>query len=197
VIQHPSLAVNCLIILGESFWVFSGSAQLLKLSKTKNTKGLAPISQTLNAAGNVSWATYFAVNHLWFPFASNIIVFLITSVTLGFTLSHRKKFLRGIMAIAIIGPLTSVILIKQPWLGGWIGFAYNWFASTPQLIKVMKHKKVSGLSRHSLQFAIGAMLCVLAYGIIIHSYPLMVGCLQGLVYTAIIFRLYFRHRHTD
>lgn len=196
-IQHPSLIVNGLIVLGESFWIFSDSAQLLKLTKTKNTKGLAPTSQTLNAAGNISWATYFAVNHLWFPFVTNIIVFLLTSLILGYTLSNRKKLIRGILAIVIIGPLTSIILVKQPWLGGWVGMVYNWIAGTPQLFKVIKHKKVSGISRHSLYFALGAMLCVFAYGIIIRSYPLVIGCIQGIAYTVIIFKFYFRHRNND
>lgn len=193
-INHPSLLVNVLIVVGEGFWVFSIGAQLVKLYRTRNTRGLSPLSQTLNAAGSVAWATYFALNHLWYPLVTNIIIVILGTVVLGYTLSDRKKFGQGLVAIAIVGPLTSYLLITHPGAGGWIGMSYNWIAGTPWLAKVIKHKKVSGISERSMFFAVGAMLCVLSYGLIIHSWPLITGCIQGLIYESIVLKFYYRHR---
>ncbi len=194
-IDHPSLLVNILIIVGEGFWVFSISAQLIKLVRTRNPRGLSAITQTLNTAGTVAWAVYFLINHLWFPFSTNVIMFFLGVITLGYILSNRKQFAKGLIAIAIIAPFTSYLLIKNPAAGGWIGMIYNWIAGTPWLLRILRHKKVSGLSEHGIYFALGAMLCVLAYGIIIHSWPLIAGCAQGLFYELIVLRYYYRHRH--
>lgn len=194
-INHPSLLVNVLIVVGEGFWVFSTAAQLIKLYRTRDTRGLSPPSQTLNAAGNVAWTTYFTVNHLWFPVATNVIMFFLGTAALGYTLSNRRKFAQGLISIAIVGPVTSYLLITHPGAGGWMGMAYNWIAGTPWLIKVVRGKKVSGISERAIIFALGAMLCVLAYGAIIRSLPLIAGSIQGLVYELTVARYYYRHRH--
>ena len=193
-INHPSLLVNVLIVIGEGFWVFSAAAQLGRVYRTRNTRGLSPPSQTLNAAGSVAWATYFALNHLWYPVVTNIIMIFLGTATLGYTLSNRKKFAQGLISIAIVGPVTSYLLIVHPGAGGWIGMAYNWIAGTPWLIKVVRGKKVSGISERSILFALGAMSCVLAYGIIIRSWPLIVGCIQGFAYELTVLKYYYRHR---
>ncbi|HEY5152908.1 MAG TPA: PQ-loop domain-containing transporter [Candidatus Saccharimonadales bacterium] len=193
-IVHPSLAVNILVVVGESFWVFSISAQLHRLVKTRNTRGLSAPSYTLNAAGNIAWATYFFTNHLWYPFATNTLLFFLTVVALGYILFNRKQFAKGLVTIATIGPLTSYLLIAHPGWGGWIGMGYNWIAGTPWLYRIVKRKKVSGLSEQGIYFALGAMSCVLAYGVIIHSSPLITGSLQGFAYELTVLRFYYRHR---
>jgi hypothetical protein len=191
---HPSPIVNGLIVVGESFWVFSATAQLRRLMRTGNTRGLSAPSQTLNAAGNVGWCTYFALNHLWYPFATNIVVLALTVALLGFTLSHRKQFVRGLIAIVIVGPLTSFALLHYPDESGWFAMAYNWLAATPELGLVVIKKKVSGISEKSLFFAAGAMLFTLTYALIIHSNPLVAGCVQGLLYCVVVFAYYYRYR---
>lgn len=193
-IAHPSLLVNILIVVGEGFWVFSIGAQLFKLYRTRNTRGLSAPSQTLNAAGNVTWATYFAVNHLWFPFTTNVVMFFLATITLGYILSDRKQFGKGLVAIMVIAPLTSYVLITHPNAGGWLGMVYNWIAGTPWLFRILRRKKVSGLSEHGIYFALGAMACVLAYGLIIRSWPLIAGCIQGFVYELVVLKYYYRHR---
>ena len=193
-ISHPSLLVNVLILIGEGFWVCSIAAQLIKIRRTRNTRGLSAVSQTLNTAGNVAWATYFAINHLWYPFATNITMIPLGAAVLGYILSNRKQFGKGMLAIATIGPLTSYLLILSPGSGGWIGMLYNWIAGTPWLIRVVRKKKVSGISAHGIFFALGAMSCVLAYGIIIRAWPLIVGSIQGFVYELTVARYYYRYR---
>jgi uncharacterized protein with PQ loop repeat len=194
---HPSLAVNILVVVGESFWVFSASAQLHRLVKTRNTRGLSALSSTLNAAGSVAWATYFFINHLWFPFTTNVVIFFLGTATVGYILSNRKLFAKGLLTIATVGPLTSYLLIAHPGWGGWIGMGYNWIAGTPWLYRIVKRKKVSGLSEKGIFFALGAMSCVLAYGIIIRSLPLITGSIQGFAYELTVLRLYYHHRKHD
>ncbi len=194
---HPSLLVNALIVGGEGFWVFSAWTQLRRLVKTGNTRGLSAPSLTLNAAGNIAWCTYFATNHLWYPFATNIVVIVLTIALLGYTLSNHKQFIRGLIAIAIVGPLTSYALLRFPAESGWFGMAYNWAAATPQLARIVHRKKVSGLSEHSLYWAAAAMLLTLAYGLLIHSNPLITGSIRGLLYDYIILIYYYRHRRND
>lgn len=196
-VEQPSLLANILIIIGEGFWVVSISAQLLKLHRTRNTHGLAPVSQTLHTAGNVGWAAYFAIHNLWFPFTTNVIMFFLSVATLGYTLSDRKKFATGITAIIIVAPVTTYALIKYPASGGWIGMTYNFIAGTPFIYRIIKRKKTSGLSEHGIYFALIAMLCTFAYALIIHSWPLIIGCAQGLVYEAIVIRYYYRYRHQN
>jgi uncharacterized protein with PQ loop repeat len=196
-IVQPTLLENVLIVIGEGSWVLSAAAQLRRLVKTRNVKGLSAPSQTLNAAGNIGWCTYFALNHLWFPFVTNIMVVTLTVLILGFTLSNRKQFVRGLAAIAIVGPLTSYLLIRFPGAGGWIGMSYNWLAGTPQVGRIIRRKKVSGLSERALYFAVGAMLFTISYGLLIHSWPLIVGCTQGLIYAAVMLTYYYRYRKHD
>jgi uncharacterized protein with PQ loop repeat len=193
--MHPSLIDNALIVVGEGFWVFSGTAQLRKLVRTSNAKGLSAPSQTLNAAGNVGWCTYFGLNHLWYPFITNIILFFVTIVILGYTLSNRKQFIRGLITIVIVGPLTSYALIRYTVESGWLAMAYNEIASMPQLVKVVYRKRVSGISERGLFFATGAMILTLTYAFLIHSRPLMTGCALGLINVVVLFIYYYRHRH--
>jgi uncharacterized protein with PQ loop repeat len=191
---YPSPAVNILIVIGEGFWVLSAAAQLRRLVTTRNTRGLSAPSQTLNAAGNIAWCTYFALNHLWYPFVTNIMVITLTICILGYTLSNRKQFLRGLTTIVIVGPLTSYALLRFPAQSGWFGMAYNWIASTPQLARIVRRRKVSGLSERALYCAVGAMLFTLSYALIIHSRPLEVGCGIGLLYAYITLTYYYRYR---
>jgi uncharacterized protein with PQ loop repeat len=120
---------------------------------------------------------------------------MLGAAILGYILLDKEKFLEGLLAILIIGPLTSYVLIHLPYDSGWLGMTYNWIAGTPWLIKVLRTKKVSGLSEKAFYFDIGAMTCTLTYGAIIHSEPLVVGCLQGLAYNAIVMRYYYHYRH--
>ena len=193
-ITHPALIVNALIVIGEGFWVFSAAYQLKRLIATRNTRGLSAPSQTLNAAGNIAWCTYFALNHLWYPFVTNIFVITLTIFILGYTLSNRKQFYKGLATIIIVGPLTSYALLHFPAQSGWFGMLYNWIAATPQLIRIVRRKKVSGLSERGLYFALGAMLFTLSYALIINSRPLIAGCAIGLVYSYIVFTYYYRYR---
>jgi len=191
---QPTPLENLLIIVGEGAWVFSGAAQLRHLVKTRNTKGLSAPSQTLNGAGNVAWCTYFAQNHLWYPFATNVMVLCLNVVLLGYTLSNRKQFVRGLITIAIVGPLTSYGLLRFPLESGWLGMTYNWVASTPWLVRVVRRKKVSGISERSLYFSTGALLCTMSYGLLIHLPPLIAGGVIGLVYDGVIMTHYYRYR---
>jgi len=191
---QPTLIENVLIVVGEGSWVLSAGAQLRRLVKTRDTRGLSAPSQTLNAAGNIGWCTYFALNHLWFPFVTNVMVITLTIAILGFTLANRKQFARGLITIAIVGPLTSYVLFHAPAESGWIGMLYNWIAATPQLTRIVWRKKVSGLSEKGLFFAVGAMLFTLAYAFLIHSRPLEAGCAIGLVYATVIITYYYRYR---
>ncbi|HVA11046.1 MAG TPA: hypothetical protein VNG32_02665 [Candidatus Dormibacteraeota bacterium] len=194
---HPSLLVNALIVGGEGFWVVSGATQLRRLAKTRNTRGLSALTLTLNGAGNIAWCTYFASNHLWYPFATNVLVIILNVALLGYTLSNRKQFVRGLVAIAVFGPLTSYALLRFPAESGWFGMAYNWVAATPQLARIVHRKKVSGLSERSLYWAMAAMLLTLAYGLLIHSRPLVAASIRGILYNFVIFIYYYRYRRHD
>ncbi|HSW85544.1 MAG TPA: PQ-loop domain-containing transporter [Candidatus Saccharimonadales bacterium] len=196
-IVQPTLLENALIVVGEGAWVLSAAAQLRRLARTGNTRGLSAPSQTLNAAGNVGWCTYFGINHLWFPFFTNILVLMLGIAILGYILSNHKQFVRGLIAIAIIGPVTSYVLIHNPGAGGWLGMLYNWMAGTPQLMRIVRRKKVSGLSEKGLYLATIAMTFTLTYGLLIHSLPLVAGCIQGLTYMWVTMMFYYRHRHSD
>jgi uncharacterized protein with PQ loop repeat len=193
-IVQPTLIENALIVVGEGAWVLSASAQLRRLVRTRDTRGLSAPSQTLNAAGNIGWCTYFALNHLWFPFVTNIMVLTLTVAILGFTLANRKQFVRGLITIVIVGPLTSYALFHFPGQSGWLGMLYNWLAGTPQLTRIVRKKQVSGLSDKGLYLAVGAMLFTLTYAFLIHSSPLVVGCIQGLLYASVIITFYHRYR---
>lgn len=185
---------NVLIILGEGFWVISAFSQLRHLLKTKDRKGLYAPNQTINAAGNIAWITYFNSRHLYLPMASNAALFLLTMTIMFYTLKNQKQFIRGLFAIIIVGPLTSYLLIKHPHISGWVGATYNIIASLPWLIHVIRTKKTSGISGRSLVFVYGALACVLAYAVLIISAPLLFGVGSALISTLIITKYYFSYR---
>lgn len=196
-IVHPNLAENIIIVVGEGLWVLSALAQLRRLMRTRNVKGLSALSQTLNTAGSVAWATYFAGTHLWYPFVTNVVLVAIGLALMGYIISDRRQFAKGIFSVAIVGPLTSYVLVRYPASGGWLAVAYNWMAATPWLHKVVTKRKVSGISEKGLLMAVVAQLCSLVYGALVHSLPLVVGSIQGLTYMAIILYFYYQHRHND
>lgn len=186
---------NSLLIIGESFWLFSAIAQLVHVIKKKDVRGLSAITTALNAAANIGWITYFASRQLWLPVATNAGMLFVTVGLLINILQHNRKQLRlGLLTIAIVGPLTSYALIKYPMYAGWMGMAYNWIASTPFLIKVVRTRQVGGISGRSVGFVWGALTMVLGYGLMVNATPLVFGCLQGIVYHAIITRYYFKYR---
>lgn len=186
---------NGLIITSELFWILSNWAQFRKLFKTRNKKGLSATNQTLNAAGNIAWITYFSSKSLAVPTATNAINFLITISTLGYVLSNKKQFVKGIIAIVIISPITSYVLIKMPDISGWLAVAYNTIASTPWLFHVITTKKTSGISEKSLFLTITATLLTALYAILIKSGPLILGTVLGVLITLIILRYYYKYRH--
>ncbi len=194
-IIQPTPLENVLIVIGEGAWVLAGTAQLSRLVRTRNSKGLSAPTITLNAAGNIAWCTYFAQVHLWFPFVTNALSLLVNVANLGFVLANRRQFIRGLTTIIIVGPLTSYLLLKFPAESGWLGMLYNWIASTPWLVRVVSRKRVGGISERSLYFSVGALLCTFAYGVLIHIGPLIVGGIIGLAYAWIIMTFYYRYRH--
>lgn len=185
---------NALILTGESFWLFSVAAQLIKLHRTRDVRGLYPPTVVLNASGNIAWATYFVLNSLWFPFGANVAMLLLEIGVLYYLLFNRKTFLTGLLAIAAIGPLTAYVLFNFSFLSGWMGMVYNLIAATPWLIHVVTTKRVSGLSEHGLWLGVGAMICTFIYGVLIGSAPLITGCVQGILYSAVIVTYYYRYR---
>ena len=192
-IQQPETLINIFIVLGESFWIFSAYAQLRKLRKTRDTKGLSAITITLNAAGNIAWCRYFGLYHLWFPFIANVMVLTLSIGILAYILSDRTKLFGRTAVIIVIGMLTSYILVTSTEQSGWLGVIFNWVAATPWLVKVVTTKRVTGISGKSLFFAALAMLLTLTYALFIHSLPLIAGCLQGLLYISIISGYYYRY----
>ncbi len=188
---------NVLIISAEGFWLVSNYSQLQKLIKTRKLKGLYAPNQVLNAAGNIAWATYFFSRHLYVPFITNLTMMLITLTTLFYLLGNKKQFTKGIIAIAVIGPLTSYLLVAYPSMSGWVGVVYNAIASTPWFVHVLRTKRVSGISERSIYFSLSAMLTTLSYGILISSIPLITGCVIGLTFNLIIMRYYYHYRLHD
>lgn len=162
--------------------------------RTRDVRGLSAVTITLNAAANVAWMVYFTSRELWFPVVTNGLIFVVCVTTLAYVLSNRRQFAKGVTTIATVGPATGWALLSFPALGGWIGMSYNWAASTPWLIRVVTKRKVSGISAHSLWLAWGAMISVFTYALLIHAPPLIVGCVQGMIYQVIITRYYYRYR---
>jgi len=188
---------NILIISSEGFWILSNWSQLRKLIKTSNRRGLNAVNQTLNAAGNIAWITYFAHQRLFVPVATNATMFLLTAATLAYTLGNRKQFNRGILAIAILGPLTNYIIVAHASISGWIGVIYNEVAVLPWVANIILTHKTSGLSERGLFFAIGAMTCTFTYGLLISSVQLIAGTLAGMLNTLIVMTYYYRYRRTN
>lgn len=187
---------NTFLIIGESFWFFAGFTQLKHVIKTRNTKGLSAPSVTLNAAGNIAWIVYFIGLGLWFPVFTNLLVLSVTLPLIGYILADRRKFFGALASIASIGPITSYFLIYFSNISGWLAMSYNWMAGTPQLIKVINHKKIPGFSEHSILFVIGATTSVVIYGSLIGAKPLIVGGIQGIIYELIIAYYYYSYRRT-
>lgn len=186
---------NVFLTVGELFWLFSSLSQLHHMVTKRDILGLSAPTTALNASANVAWATYFTTRHLWLPVATNLANLAVSTAILAYLLGNRKQFAKGILSIVIVGPLTSYLLITWPDLAGWIGMAYNAIASTPWLVRVVTKRKVTGISERALLFAGGAMTCIFIYAVLIHAAPLIIGCLQGMVYEIIILRYYYRYRH--
>lgn len=186
---------NIFLVIGESFWFFSAVTQLRHVIKTGNTRGLSAPSVTLNAAGNIAWIVYFVDLKLWFPVFTNALVLAAVLPLIGYILSDKKKFGAALASIVTIGPTTSYFLINYLGIAGWLAMSYNWIAGTPQLIKVINHKKVPGFSEHAILFAIGATASVIIYATLIGAKPLIIGGIQGIIYELIIASYYYRYRH--
>lgn len=194
-VLSKTVVENFFLLVGESFWFFAGASQLRHVIKSGNTKGLSAVSVTLNAAGNIAWIVYFVGLNLWFPVVTNALVLSVTIPLIGFILADRRKFYSALGSIAAIGPTTSYILIKFTSVSGWLAMSYNWIAGTPQIIKVIQHKKITGFSEHSIWMVIVATTSVIIYGSLIGALPLIVGGIQGIIYELVVVYHYYRYRH--
>ena len=188
---------NILVILGEGFWILSSFSQLRKLVKTGDPHGLSAVNQTLNGAGNIAWITYFASRQLFVPIITNATMLIITTMMLAYTLGNKKQFKRGLMAIAIIGPITSLFLIFMSSVSGWVGVVYNLIAVLPWIFHIVSTKKTSGISERSIYCALGAITCTLTYALLIGSPQLITGCLIGVAAQAIVMVYYYRYRNSE
>jgi uncharacterized protein with PQ loop repeat len=121
-------------------------------------------------------------------------MFVMTLMILAYTLGNRQQFKRGLLAIATIGPLTSLILICLPSYSGWFGVGYNLVAMTPWFVHVIRTKKTSGISGKSILFSFGAISCTLTYAILIGSPQLVTGCAIGLITNSTVLYYYLRYR---
>lgn len=187
---------NFFLLVGESFWFFAGVSQLRHTIKSGNTKGLSAVSVTLNAAGNIAWIVYFVGLNLWFPVFTNVLVLSVTLPLIGYILADRKKFYQALGSIAVIGPSTSYLLINFTSISGWLAMSYNWIAGTPQLIKVISHKKITGFSERSIWMVLVATSSVVIYGTLIGAKPLIIGGIQGIIYELVVVYHYYRYRHS-
>ena len=187
---------NILILLGESFWVWSCYSQLSKLIRTKDKRGLSSVNMTLNTAANMAWVVYFASNKLWVGFFSNTLMFFMTGLMVILLVSTKKQRYSELLSVLLLGPFTAYLIVVYPELAGWVGVIFNIIAATPWLVHVLKTKKTSGISERALFLALGAMLSTLIYGLLIGSGPLVVGTIIGLLYEATIMSYYYRYRHS-
>jgi uncharacterized protein with PQ loop repeat len=185
---------NVLILLAESFWVFSTFSQLVKLARTKDPKGLFAPTLVLNIAGNFAWITYFSSLGKIVPIFSNVIMATLLVITISYLLTNRKQLIKAIFSIVIIAPLVALLIIRYPSFSGWTGMIFNTISATPWLYHIITTKKTSGLSEKSLYFSLSAITCNLIYAIMIGSAPVLVSGLRGALYTLIIISYYYRYR---
>lgn len=185
---------NIFLLIGESFWFFAGASQLKHVIKTKNTRGLSAPSVTLNSAGNIAWIVYFINLKLWFPVFTNLLVLSVTVPLIGFILADKRKFYSALGSIGAIAPSTSWILINFSNISGWLAMSYNWIAGTPQLLKVINHKKITGFSEHAILFVLGATSSVVIYGTLIGAKPVIAGGIQGLIYELVVTYYFYSYR---
>ncbi len=188
-----SIIASILVVVSETFWISSGAAQLRKVVKTRDMRGLSAVTITLYAAGNIAWMTYFATLDLWLAFAGDSILFCLTVVLLGYVLGNKRQFYRGVITIIIVGPLGGAALVYWPLNSGWFGMGFNLIAVLPQLYRVIRVKKVSGISIHGLTYALAAIACTMTYGILVHAHVLTLACLQGTVIEGIFVYYYLRY----
>lgn len=190
------LLENTLIAIAELFWLSANWSQFRHILKTGSTKGLSAVTTALYAAGNVAWMVYFAGRHLWVPFTTNATMLAITVITLAYILGNRRQFLQGLVAIALISPVTGYLLFAHPSISGWVAAGYNLIAALPGVVKVIRVKKISGVSPRGLAFSVGATLCTLAYASLIGSAPLIYGCTQGLTLQSVTITYYLRYHRS-
>ncbi len=108
-----TIIVQTLLIgSSEAFWLSACFSQMMKVVRTRDTKGLSVITTTLYAAGNVAWMTYFFTEHLWLALAGDLLLFLMTIVTVAYMLGNRKQFYRALGSIVINLYAVSVTIAK-------------------------------------------------------------------------------------
>ncbi|TXG77105.1 hypothetical protein E6P97_02385 [Patescibacteria group bacterium] len=186
---------STLILVAGLFFVAGNLAQLIRLIKTRDRKGLSAPNQALNASGNVAWIVYFITQHHALPVITNALMCITLIATLGFTLANKVIFIRSIAAVIFIGGGIAAAIITLPAYAGWIGVACNTIAMMPWIIRIIYTKKTSGLSERALYLGTGAILCSAAYAVLIESTPLLVGNLLGLIGNGIALRYCYTYRY--
>lgn len=186
--------VVALAIFSEGAGVIATSIQVLKTARTKNKRGISVWKNALIGSSIIGWLVYGMSQRIWPIVVSNTIMLPLMTYFL-YLLAHSKKRKQLITIMFVCGViLGSVLLLLSRPAAGWVSLLYMTLAMTPQIVKVIREKRIDGLSRRAEKLWLFVNIATFLYAFELRAYPLIIAGTVGTLYSIVVLYM-LHHKH--
>jgi uncharacterized protein with PQ loop repeat len=178
--------VLVLAVFSEGTGVVATATQVFKTARTKNKYGISVWKNALVGSACVGWLFYGVSERIWPVVVANALLLVLLSYFLYLLAqtNKRKQLLFVMFACGTVLGLVLLFLSRQA--AGWVSFIYFVLALLPQLIKVVKEKRIDGLSFKAEAVWLASSVTTFLYALELRAYPLIMSGVVGVVYSMVV-----------
>lgn len=183
-----------LAIYAESTGVIATASQVAKTIRTKNKRGISVWKNALVGSSTIGWLFYGVSQKIWPVIIANAIMLPLLMYFLYLIARSRKRkqlFLVMFISGLLLG---TVLLYLSRTAAGWLSSGYLALALLPQAIKVVKEKRIDGLSYKAESVWLLSSLATFIYAVELRAYPLVTAGIIGIAYSCIVLCMLY-HKH--
>ncbi len=178
-----------LAVYSEFAGVVAVAIQVTRTARSKNTRGLSVIKNTLMTSSMVGWFVFGITINIWPVYVANGLM-LPMMVYLLYMLARNNQRKLVFTAAGVCGLiLAAVLLLAPPVFAGWIAVIFMTCALSPQLYKAIKDKKIDGISRNAEYVWLSVGVTTFWYAYILRVMPLVLAGVFGTLYSCCILYL--------
>lgn len=191
--------VVALAIFSEGAGVIATVIQVAKTARTKNKRGISVWKNALVGSSIIGWLMYGLSQQIWPVVVSNTIMLPLMTYFL-YLLAHSKKRRQLVTIMFVCGAILGVVLLfLSRSAAGWVSLIFMTLAMLPQMAKVLREKRIDGLSRKAEMLWLAVNIATFLYALDIKAYPLVLAGIVGTSYSIVVLtmlhRKHPRHKH--
>ncbi len=184
--------VVALAVFSEGAGVIATAIQVYKTARTKNKRGISVWKNALIGSSILGWLVYGVSQTIWPVVVSNTLMLPLMTYFL-YLLAHSKKRKQLIAIMFVCGALLGMVLLfLSKSAAGWVSLAYMTLAMTPQIVKVIRDKRIDGLSRRAEKLWFFVNIATFLYAFELRAYPLIIAGIVGTSYSIVVLGMLHR-----